>query len=99
MTSRTAAQQVQPVTVPVNPTNPTDMPLSLIQLSGLNPRKRFDENQIAVLAAAIRARGPLQNLVVRPHLKDSACYQIVAGERRYRALYPLVLQPQLCIPL
>jgi ParB family transcriptional regulator, chromosome partitioning protein len=46
------------------------------------PRRRFDEAALDELATSIAARGILQPIVVRPHGKD---YQIVAGERRWRA--------------
>lgn len=46
------------------------------------PRRHFDEEALAELAASIRSRGVIQPIVVRP--RDSA-YQIVAGERRWRA--------------
>ena len=55
--------------------------------SPLNPRKHFDESQIADLAENIAAKGVLQNLIVRP--KKSG-YEIVAGERRFRAVKLLV---------
>ena len=47
------------------------------------PRKRFDEEALAELAASIAARGVIQPIVVRP--KGSGRYQLVAGERRWRA--------------
>ena len=46
------------------------------------PRRRFDEAALDELAISIAARGLIQPIVVRPHGKD---YQIVAGERRWRA--------------
>lgn len=46
------------------------------------PRRRFDETALDELATSIAARGLIQPIVVRPHGKD---YQIVAGERRWRA--------------
>ena len=51
------------------------------------PRQHFDEAEIESLAASIRARGIVQPLVVRPAPDgdDGAPYQIVAGERRWRA--------------
>lgn len=47
------------------------------------PRKRFDEETLAELAASIAARGVIQPIVVRP--KGGGRYQLVAGERRWRA--------------
>ncbi len=46
------------------------------------PRRHFDEEALAELADSIRARGVIQPIVVRPH---DGHYQIVAGERRWRA--------------
>ncbi len=52
------------------------------------PRQRFDEAEIESLAASIREKGVVQPLVVRPGPggdEYGAPYQIVAGERRWRA--------------
>ena len=51
------------------------------------PRQTFDEAEIESLAASIREKGIVQPLVVRPAPEgdDGAPYQIVAGERRWRA--------------
>ncbi len=46
------------------------------------PRRHFDEAALEELATSIAARGLIQPIVVRPHGKG---YQIVAGERRWRA--------------
>lgn len=59
-----------------------NIPLSDIQPSKMNPRKTFDESAIKELAASIRQHGLLQPITVRP--KDF-WYEIVMGERRYRA--------------
>jgi ParB/RepB/Spo0J family partition protein len=55
-----------------------------IVISSLNPRKTFDENAMAELVASIETSGLLQNLVVRP--AENGFYQIVNGERRFRAI-------------
>jgi ParB family chromosome partitioning protein len=47
------------------------------------PRTRMDEASLAELADSIRARGVIQPIVVRP--VDDAHYEILAGERRWRA--------------
>jgi len=51
------------------------------------PRRYFDEEEIARLASSIRHRGLLQPIIVRPIGGDR--YQIVAGERRFRAFQKL----------
>lgn len=46
------------------------------------PRRRFNEDALDELAQSIRTRGVIQPIVVRPH---GTSFQIVAGERRWRA--------------
>lgn len=48
-----------------------------------NPRKRFDEGALEELAASIASRGVIQPIIVRP--KSNGKFQLVAGERRWRA--------------
>ncbi len=57
--------------------------LAEIEPNRAQPRKNFDESAISALADSIREHGVLQPLLVRP-LKFGG-YQIVAGERRWRA--------------
>lgn len=49
-----------------------------------NPRKHFDEAALDELAASIASRGVIQPIIVRPHPNGEG-YQLVAGERRWRA--------------
>lgn len=58
------------------------MPVSSIEPHLDQPRRHFDEAALEELAASIRTRGLIQPIVVRPH---GHRYQIVAGERRWRA--------------
>ena len=75
---------------PLEPAPALTLPLSALTPSGLNPRRRFDGSVIAELAASILEHGLLQNLVVRLHPVEVGLWQIVAGERRYRALQSLL---------
>lgn len=59
------------------------LPISEIVTNKDQPRKTFDENALAELADSIIQHGVLQPLLVRP--LASGGYQLVAGERRYRA--------------
>jgi ParB family chromosome partitioning protein len=59
------------------------IPLSDIHPNPGQPRKQFDETALAGLADSIRERGVLQPIIVR--LADGAGFEIVAGERRWRA--------------
>ena len=57
--------------------------LDSIDTSPLNPRKTFDQAELDELVDDVRVRGVLQNIVVRPKAKKR--FEIVVGERRYRA--------------
>lgn len=49
------------------------------------PRKRFTEDELTSLADSIREKGILQPILVRPNPRGTVAYEIVAGERRWRA--------------
>ena len=75
---------VAPVTLP--PSMIAKMvPIDLIQRNPNQPRKRFDEADLSELADSIRARGVLQPILLRPAPGAPGRYEIVAGERRWRA--------------
>ena len=63
--------------------SPLLLPLQKIEPNRLQPRKNFDEEELSALADSIRQHGVIQPLTVR--LLDSGYYQIIAGERRWRA--------------
>jgi ParB family chromosome partitioning protein len=54
-----------------------------VRSSTLNPRQSFDDGELDELAASIRERGLVQPIIVRP--VAGGTYEIVAGERRWRA--------------
>lgn len=59
-----------------------------IRPSPRNPRRRFAEEELAELAASIREYGVLEPILVRPVSDDEPCnesYELIAGERRWRA--------------
>ena len=58
------------------------LPVGSLEPHPNQPRRHFDEKALLELAESIGARGLLQPIVVRPHGQG---YQIVAGERRWRA--------------
>jgi ParB family transcriptional regulator, chromosome partitioning protein len=61
---------------------PVDIAIDRIRPNPSQPRKRFDEAELATLTASIREHGILQPLLVMDTLDG---YQLVAGERRLRA--------------
>ena len=63
----------------------TSLPIDLINPNPDQPRKDFDQLELAELAASIKERGVIQPVIVRPDPRNDGQYQIVAGERRWRA--------------
>jgi ParB family chromosome partitioning protein len=59
-----------------------DVPLDQISPNPNQPRKDFDSNALTELSASIRASGVIQPIIVR---RDGTGYQLIAGERRWRA--------------
>ena len=62
-----------------------EIDLELIRRNPAQPRRTFDETSLKELADSLKAKGVLQAILVRPDPKDSGKYQIIAGERRWRA--------------
>ena len=60
-----------------------NLPIQKVEPNPLQPRKTFDQEELASLAESIRMNGIIQPLTVRK--LPSGFYQIIAGERRYRA--------------
>ena len=60
-----------------------NIPIDLIQRGKYQPRTDMHEDALEELAASIRAQGVMQPIVVRPISSDK--YEIIAGERRWRA--------------
>lgn len=58
--------------------------IAQVRAGKLNPRKIFRENELDDLATSIRTKGLVQPILVRPD-PEGAGYEIVAGERRWRA--------------
>ena len=61
------------------------MPTDRVYSNPAQPRQHFDEEALQDLASSIREHGVLQPVLLRPYPGKPAQYQIVAGERRWRA--------------
>jgi len=59
------------------------VPVASLTRGKFQPRTRMDEESLAALAESIKSKGVVQPIVVRP--VDSEQYEIIAGERRWRA--------------
>lgn len=73
------------VTSAAAPQSTQTVPVEQITANPDQPRRAFDPEALAELAASLKSRGVLQPLIVRPHPREPGIYQIVAGERRWRA--------------
>ena len=61
------------------------VPIELLSPNPYQPRRRFDEEEMERLVDSVREQGVLQPILVRPVAGDEGAYQIIAGERRWRA--------------
>jgi ParB family transcriptional regulator, chromosome partitioning protein len=61
------------------------LPLDLLSPGPFQPRRQVDPAELAALAASIREQGVLQPILARPDPTAEGRYQIIAGERRWRA--------------
>jgi ParB family chromosome partitioning protein len=66
------------------PRKPRRAPVENLRANPRNPRRDFTEAELAELAASIKERGIIQPIVVR-QLANENDYEIIAGERRWRA--------------
>lgn len=93
LSSLITSTQPTPAGQPITPHHPEehaghsglvfrDIPLERIKQNPNQPRRVFDERRLAALARSLKADGLLQPIVVRP---DGDRYELVAGERRWRA--------------
>jgi ParB family chromosome partitioning protein len=62
-----------------------DLPIDLIHPNPGQPRQHFSEEELAGLVESILTSGVLQPILVRPSPRTSGAFEIVAGERRWRA--------------
>lgn len=76
------------------------LPVAFLRPNPFQPRKHFDPDELQDLANSIREKGVLQPILVRPVSGETDAYEIVAGERRWRAAQiaklhdvPVVIRP------
>ena len=70
---------------PAAPITPRSLPVESIEPGPFQPRGPIDQSGLAELAASIREHGVLQPILVRPKPGHPGHYQIIGGERRWRA--------------
>lgn len=62
-----------------------DLAVAAIEASPTNPRKTFDAKKLEELTESVKQHGVLEPVLVRPHPKKRGRYELIAGERRWRA--------------
>jgi ParB family transcriptional regulator, chromosome partitioning protein len=77
--AQTAAQEPKVVAADRN------VPIEFLAPNPRNPRRNFDEGELSDLAQSIREHGIVQPVVARPAPGQAGRYEIIAGERRWRA--------------
>lgn len=65
--------------------SPRSLPITALEPGPFQPRGAISEPELADLTASIRAHGVLQPILVRPKPGKAGTYQIIGGERRWRA--------------
>ena len=78
-----------------------EVPIEKIHPGRFQPRRHFDKDELESLADSIRANGIVQPILVRPHGTFAGEFELIAGERRWRAaqLVPLHTVPVVERPL
>src|SRR4051812_904426 len=76
------AEPAAAASAPAAAVSPQTIRIEEIDANPVQPRRVFEPERLQELAASIRANGIIQPIVVRPH---QGRYQLVAGERRWRA--------------
>ena len=67
------------------PSGLMELPIEWINSGPWQPRRRFDTETLAELADSIRSKGLVQPVLVRPRAGTANRYELIAGERRWRA--------------
>ena len=73
------------VAKPERPRNNRKVPIEFIKPNPRNPRRTFSDAELGELAASVKQHGVIQPIVVRPVKGAQDRYEIIAGERRWRA--------------
>jgi len=71
--------------VPQKPENLRSLPIEQLKPSRFQPRRNFDAENLEALTGSVREKGILQPILVRRDPSDPNRYEILAGERRWRA--------------
>src|SRR5712671_2877445 len=90
---------VETTSAPERARNQRRVPIEFLRPNPRNPRRNFPETELDELAASMRERGIIQPIVVRPVHGAPDSYEIIAGERRWRAAQRAGLHVVPIVPL
>ena len=76
---------LEPAVVSENTSGQRKVPIEFVHANPKNPRRNFDADALAELANSIREKGVIQPILVRNVKGAMNAYEIIAGERRWRA--------------
>jgi ParB family chromosome partitioning protein len=85
LASRTNADALEPAAAAAEPSALRTIPIGQIRPNPYQPRLEFKPEELADLEASLRASGLLQPITVRPAPGGGQGFELIAGERRYRA--------------
>ncbi|MBL8999360.1 MAG: ParB/RepB/Spo0J family partition protein, partial [Gemmatimonadetes bacterium] len=60
-------------------------PIEALRPGRFQPRRRFDDEAMQALVESVREKGVVQPILVRPDPDKAGAWEIIAGERRWRA--------------
>jgi ParB family chromosome partitioning protein len=75
----------EPDAAPVDRSGSRRVPIEFVRPNPRNPRRSFAEAELADLAVSVREKGIVQPILVRPVKTQANAFEIIAGERRWRA--------------
>ncbi|MBT9290861.1 ParB/RepB/Spo0J family partition protein [Prosthecodimorpha staleyi] len=75
----------EPDAAPVERSGSRRVPIEFVRPNPRNPRRSFAEAELADLAVSVREKGIVQPILVRPVKAQANAFEIIAGERRWRA--------------
>ena len=77
--------EANPQTISQTPRSPKKIPIEFLRPNPRNPRRQFGEEELAELTESIKEKGIIQPLLARPLPGEAGRFEIIAGERRWRA--------------
>jgi|SRR5579875_2776428 ParB family chromosome partitioning protein len=75
----------QAAAAPLAPRSPKKIPIEFLRPNPRNPRRNFSEEELSELTSSVKEKGIIQPILARPVPGVAGAFEIIAGERRWRA--------------